>query len=35
VLDGPDVVLLAAQSKPGDPPLTRDRAQALAAAFRR
>ena len=35
VLDGPDVVLLAAQNRPGEPPLTPDRAQALAAAFRR
>jgi hypothetical protein len=35
VLDGTDVVLVAAQSSPGTRPLTRDGARTLAAAFRR
>ena len=35
VLDGTDVVLVAAQARPGAPPLTRDGARTLAAAFRR
>jgi len=35
VLDGSDVVLVAAQSRPDTPPLTRSTAGTLAAAFRR
>lgn len=35
VLDGSDVVLMAAQSRPGRPPLTTDRAEGIAARFRR